>query len=60
MDFIGVRVARSLDSNDVNTGMVFIPKSNGEYTFNTGVLRGKLRREGQSFGLSSLTHIPPA
>ena len=30
----------------------------GEYRFDTGVLRGKLRAAGRSLGLSSVVHIP--
>lgn len=32
--------------------------TNGEFTFDTGVLRGKLRAGGKSLGLSSVVHIP--
>ncbi len=31
---------------------------NGEFTFDTGVLRGKLRAGGKSLGLSSVVHVP--
>ncbi len=36
----------------------FTSKGKGEYVFDTGVLRGKLRPDGKSLGLSSLIHVP--
>ncbi len=36
----------------------FLQGTNGEYTFDTGVLKGKLRAGGRSAGLSSVMHIP--
>jgi hypothetical protein len=36
----------------------FTPAGNGEFQFDTGVLSGKLRAEGRSFGLTSVTHRP--
>ncbi len=38
--------------------LAFTPGSQGEYTFDTGVLRGTLRQNGASRGLSSVMHIP--
>jgi hypothetical protein len=38
--------------------LTFNSKGKGEYVFNTGVLRGKLRPDGKSLGLSSVIHIP--
>lgn len=39
--------------------LAFHPGStNGEFAFDTGVLRGKLRAGGKSLGLSSVVHIP--
>jgi hypothetical protein len=37
--------------------LAFRAGTNGEFTFNTGVLRGKLRGGGKSLGLSSVTHL---
>jgi hypothetical protein len=37
---------------------VFRAGTKGEFTFDTGVLRGKLRAGGKSLGLTSVTHIP--
>jgi len=37
--------------------LAFHQGEGGAYVFNTGVLRGVLRREGKSLGLSSLTHL---
>jgi hypothetical protein len=36
----------------------FKPAGPNEFTFDTGVLRGKLRAEGKSRGLSSVVHLP--
>ncbi|MHC4110191.1 MAG: hypothetical protein ACYSUY_03900 [Planctomycetota bacterium] len=36
----------------------FTSKEKGEYVFDTGVLRGKLRPDGKSLGLSSVIHVP--
>ena len=38
--------------------LAFISSGKQEYRFNTGVLRGTLRRGGKSLGLSSVTHVP--
>ena len=38
--------------------LAFQANDKGEYTFDTGVLRGALRPEGKSRGLSSVVHIP--
>lgn len=36
----------------------FKPSSSGEFTFDTGTLRGLLRAQGKSMGLSSVVHTP--
>lgn len=36
----------------------FTSNDKGEYVFDTGVLRGKLRPDGKSLGLSSVIHVP--
>jgi hypothetical protein len=36
----------------------FTSNDKGEYIFDTGVLRGKLRPDGKSLGLSSVIHVP--
>ena len=36
----------------------FKPGTNGEFHFDTGLLRGNLRTGGKSLGLSSVVHIP--
>jgi hypothetical protein len=36
----------------------FVPNDKGEYTFDTGVLRGTLRQGGKSQGLSPVIHVP--
>jgi hypothetical protein len=56
-------------SKEVNTNRVSSParsihlrfqstKQKGEYEFNTGIVRGKLRQEGKSRGLSAVTYLP--
>ncbi len=60
MDFIGFRLARSVDKQQTENapaGHKFIAGVDGEYTFDTGVLRGKLRQGGKSQGLSSVVHV---
>jgi hypothetical protein len=37
---------------------VFVANDKGEYTFDTGVLRGTLRQGGKSQGLSSVIYVP--
>ena len=39
-------------------GLTFVPATDEEYRFDTGVLQGCLRAGGRSFGLSSLKHVP--
>jgi hypothetical protein len=38
--------------------LAFTPAGSGEFAFDTGVLRGKLRPGGKSRGLSSVVHVP--
>lgn len=38
--------------------LAFRPGTNGEFHFDTGLLRGKLRTGGKSQGLSSVVHVP--
>jgi len=38
--------------------LAFVAGAGGEYLFDTGVLRGKLRPEGRSRGLASVVHVP--
>lgn len=37
---------------------MFVASGTNEFTFNTGVLQGKLRAGGKSTGLSSVVHLP--
>jgi len=41
-----------------NRKLVFTASGTGEYVFDTGVLKGKLRAGGKSTGLSSVVHLP--
>ncbi len=36
----------------------FVANDKGEYTFDTGILRGTLRQGGKSLGLAPLIHVP--
>lgn len=38
--------------------LAFIANDKGEYTFDTGVLRGTLRQGGKSLGLAPVIHVP--
>jgi hypothetical protein len=38
--------------------LAFVANDKGEYTFDTGVLRGTLRQGGKSLGLAPVIHIP--
>ena len=60
MDHVGFRIARSVeaDSKEKSEKLTFTSNKNGEYVFDTGILRGKLRQNGKSMGLSSVVHIP--
>lgn len=40
------------------TELAFAPDRDGQYTFDTGTLRGRLRAEGKSQGLTSVVHVP--
>jgi len=41
-----------------SASLSFKAAANGEFTFDTGVLRGTLRAGGKSLGLSSVVHVP--
>lgn len=58
MDHIGFRIARSVEAERKSAGPVFTSQTSGEFAFDTGVLRGKLRANGESGGLSSVVHVP--
>jgi hypothetical protein len=38
--------------------LAFVANDKGEYTFDTGVLRGTLRQGGKSLGLAPVIHVP--
>ncbi|MCX6904058.1 MAG: PQQ-binding-like beta-propeller repeat protein [Verrucomicrobia bacterium] len=38
--------------------LAFQPAAGGEFSFDTGFVRGKLRPQGKTLGLSSVVHIP--
>jgi hypothetical protein len=41
-----------------SSSLSFTAAANGEFTFDTGILRGTLRAGGKSLGLSSVVHVP--
>ena len=41
-----------------NAKLAFAASGTNEFTFDTGVLKGKLRADGKSTGLSSVVHLP--
>ncbi len=45
-------------SAETSSKPVFIANDKGEYTFDTGILRGTLRQGGKSLGLAPVIHIP--
>lgn len=48
----------SLCSAAEKADLAFAPGENGEYTFDTGVLKGVLQPGGKAQGLASVVHIP--
>jgi hypothetical protein len=47
-----------LRAADPTAGLGFQTGTNGEFTFDTGLVRGKLRPNGKCRGLSSVVHVP--
>jgi hypothetical protein len=43
---------------ETSSKLAFVANDKGEYTFDTGVLRGTLRPDGKSRGLASVIHVP--
>lgn len=54
----GVLLAAANLSGAEQKILAFVPGGTNEFTFDTGVLRGKLRAGGKSTGLSSVIHVP--
>ena len=55
----GLLMAAIADSSgEEGKPLAFKPAAGGEFTFDTGVVRGKLREGGASKGLSQVIHIP--
>ena len=51
-------VAGRATGQEKSPKLAFAPNDKGEYTFDTGVLRGTLRQDGKSQGLTSVTYVP--
>jgi len=49
-------IGKTVESHSAK--FAFTSNDKGEYVFDTSVLRGKLRPEGKSLGLSSVIHVP--
>lgn len=57
--FAGYPAARAEQPQTAGTKHLrFVPEGNGHYRFDTGILSGRLRCDGQAQGLSSLVHAP--
>jgi hypothetical protein len=54
----GLALAQTQMQTSNQPALAFAPGAANEFTFDTGVLRGKLRAEGRSRGLSSVVHLP--
>ncbi len=58
LEVCGVSLARAQVRLRASTKPVFVASGTNEFTFDTGVLKGKLRAWGKSTGLSSVVHLP--
>ena len=54
----GLAFAQPAPKPAISRQLAFSPAATNEFTFDTGVLRGKLRAGGKSRGLSSVVHLP--
>ena len=54
----GAALPASAPGLDSRSRLVFTPAGPGEFQFDTGVLRGRLRPGGKARGLSSVVHVP--
>ncbi|MBI5387739.1 MAG: hypothetical protein HZA90_24015 [Verrucomicrobia bacterium] len=55
---INLVTAERADGGEPPDNLAFTTAPLGEFHFNTGVLRGKLRSQGKSTGLGSVVHVP--
>jgi hypothetical protein len=55
---VGVAFSQALASQPGSPNLAFTPSGTNEFAFDTGVLKGKLRADGKSTGLSSVVHLP--
>ena len=55
---IALLVAGLAAGQEKSPRLAFVANDKGEYTFDTGVLRGTLRQGGKSLGLAPLIHVP--
>ena len=54
----GISLAQPRVERPANGKLAFSASGTNEFTFDTGVLKGKLRADGKSKGLSSVVHLP--
>jgi hypothetical protein len=55
MFIIGLSVNLGVRAESKSVKLTFTSKGKDEYVFDTGVLRGKLRKDGRTLGLSSVS-----
>lgn len=58
MFVIGLAVNLGVRAESQSVKLTFTSKGKNEYVFDTGVLRGKLRKDGRTLGLSSVVYVP--
>src|ERR1017187_8906776 len=54
----GLSLAQAQVKSPDNRLLAFSASGTNEFTFDTGVLKGKLRADGKSRGLTSVVHLP--
>jgi len=54
----GMSSAHAQVKPPVNNMLAFLAAGTNEFAFDTGILKGKLRADGKSRGLSSVVHLP--
>jgi hypothetical protein len=55
---LGVTYALALGQANSQDWLSFLPAESNSFSFDTGVLRGKLHADGMSKGLSAVLHVP--
>ena len=55
---IGLTVNLGVWAESQSVKLTFTSNGKDEYVFDTGILRGKLRKDGKTLGLTSVVHVP--